>query len=145
LPDGARLGSSGIGSSCRFWIRKYNAVSISRSAVSGGVAESEADRTEQEKTGSQAKHCSEAERKFGVIVGDRFQFILAEVSNHALPSVRADFGECVESCFYTASPTGGSAGFDPGPSLFSIESSSTGNGNTMVVFFSTPISVSVCR
>lgn len=35
--------------------------------------------------------------------------------------------------------------FSDSPRLFSSESSSMGNGKTIVVFFSTPISVSVCR
>ena len=34
---------------------------------------------------------------------------------------------------------------EPGASLLSIEINSTGSGKTMVVFFSTPISVRVCR
>lgn len=37
------------------------------------------------------------------------------------------------------------SGFGGGCSILSNESISTGSGKTMVVFFSTPISVSVCR
>jgi hypothetical protein len=54
------------------------------------VSETEADDAEQEKTGGKAQHGSQAECELSVIAGSGFQFFLAEVSDHSLPSVSPD-------------------------------------------------------
>ena len=50
------------------------------------VSEGKADCAKHEQAASEAQQRSQSQSELGVIAGDRFQFFLAEISSHPLPS-----------------------------------------------------------
>jgi len=110
------------------------------------IAQSEADPAKQNQAESNTHEHSGTQRQFRFLaLPRRFRLFGVKQSSHTVPpNSRAhpnpsrlwDLDE-----FYGFSEGGAASD----PILFNSVSNSIGSGNTMVVFFSTPISVSVCR
>src|SRR6478736_982910 len=110
------------------------------------ISNAKTDHAKKKKPPAKNQNRVAPERDFGVAFAlGGLELFLAKVPNHSLPLGSGVSGPVIEHWLYRRSPPDFSAGGIDVVSLFNIESSSIGSGNTMVVFFSTPISVSVCR
>ncbi len=106
-----------------------------RIAAAHGIAKAEEDAADEHNAEEDAEQRADAQGQVGVRPGF-FAIVFVEKRVHGCSSVAAG---------------GGGAGTMPGPVtlpvtvLLNNEISSMGRGKTMVVFFSVPISVRVCR